>query len=117
MKLYCFCCIRTLPHQTVPLSITAPLSSSGLDAEVTWGPEAVGTLADNWLDSGVDGAGPRRGLPLNNMPAQSLSIYGGRGSVPKPSLTRSKPLGWPKSGPALKHRGFYLQHRRLKTGR
>lgn len=39
------------------------------------------------------------------------------GSVPKPSLTRSKPLGWLKSGPALKHRDFYLQRRRFKTGR
>lgn len=64
----------------MPLSVTAPLSSSGSDAEVTRGPEAVGTVADNWLDSGVDAAGPRRGLPLNNMPVQSLSIYGGRRS-------------------------------------
>lgn len=86
-----FLLVLELPLQT------APVGSSGGDAEVT--------------------RGPRRGLPLNNLPIHSPFLsMAVEDSVPKPSLTRSKPLGWLKSGPALKHRGFYLQRRRLKTG-
>lgn len=40
----------------MPLSLTGLLASSALDAELSREPEAVGTRADNWLDSGVDAA-------------------------------------------------------------
>lgn len=52
-----FLLVLELPLQT------APVGSSGGDAEVT--------------------RGPRRGLPLNNLPIQSLSVYGGRGFCPQ----------------------------------
>lgn len=60
--------------------------------------------------------GHAEGCHLTTCPSSPFLSMAVEGSVPKPSLTRSKPLGWLKSGPALKHRGFYLQRRRLKTG-